>query len=270
MKHTHLLYSLLALFIASLTVQLKAQNYRDFSLTSHYGLGIDETYASGGSPLIYGGLAAKIGLDFQAEWQHLQIACAQQLNCGMGMDSQSDNLNIPIGYTGKIHLLYREQVPADRRFQWKAGGGIGNRFSLLYNSGLGNASMAAFNFMDLDLCSQISYRFSFWKKLFSAYTNICLPFFSWIRMPGFLYMSDYVMGKDIFILSGKTYENHFHFLTGISTEIGISHTLPNQNRIACSYFWDYCSSGKTDGCDRFDHAQHFLQCSFSFNLKHNE
>lgn len=272
MKNTRTLYCLIALAALCFPVQPKAQEYKNFSLISRYGLGVEESYASGGSPLVYGGVAAKIGLDFRAEWKRYRIACEQQFAGGIDFNSKSNDRNIPVGYHGKIDFLYHGYSSPNMRFHWWAGGGIGDRFRLLYNAGLGNASTAAFNFLDADFCSEVSYHFSFRKNLlekpFSAYAGFSLPLFSWMRLPGFPYMTDYIMGKNTFILADKTYENHFSLLTGISTEIGLSYTLQNRNRIALSYFWEYCSSGKTADC-RLDHAQHFLQCAFTFNLKYN-
>lgn len=272
MKNTRMIFCLLALSLWC-PAQLKAQEIRDFSLISHYGLGVEETYAGGGSPLVYGGPAAKVGLDFRAEWKRCRMECAQQLSCGMGSDGKSDNLNVPAGYHGSIAFLYRAYTSPDGRFRCWTGGGIGDRFNLLYNSGLGNASLAAFNFLDLDLCSELSYGFSFRKnrteKPFSAYAGFSLPLFSWMRLPGFPYMTDYIMGKNTFILADRTYVNRCRFLTGLSVETGLSYTLRNRNRIAAAYFWEYRSSGNADAC-RFDHALHFLQCSFTFNLSSHE
>ena len=87
------------------------------------------------------------------------------------------------------------------------------------------------------------------------------------RIPGYAYIDNYTASQPVLGALFDDYQWHAKPLAALSSEIGISYTLMNDNKLELNYKWDYHSSGHS-GYWRFDHAMHTLQFNFHFNLKH--
>lgn len=88
-----------------------------------------------------------------------------------------------------------------------------------------------------------------------------------VLRPGYAYIDNYTASQPVLGALFDDYQWHAKPLAALSSEIGISYTLMNDNKLELNYKWDYHSSGHC-GYWRFDHAMHTLQFNFLFNLKH--
>lgn len=248
-----------------------AQQHKDLSLITHYGIGIENVLEKGYSPVKYTGPAADFGLGFSGEWNRFRLEVDNRGSYSMSVDHLSAAKVHCINYHGTANLQYLWKECETGRCRLWAGGGLGDGLNIYQNTEGGNAMYSLSNFFDLNLSLTVERDFSFHKsnaeKNFTAFGKLNLAALSLVKRPGYAYMSADAMVDRPRITDG-TYEHFAEGLSGISTEIGAAYRLKNHNRIACSYLWDYRSSGKK-GAARYDHALHFLQFSFTFNLKYN-
>ncbi len=251
-----------------------AQHYKNYTLDFRKGVGPNNFFEEGTSPLRYKGIGLNLGTDLTFEWKRNVIACRQDISVAMFSDSKSIASCYGGYWHGSVDYLYRWSSPERPSYRGWVGGGFGDQQFIYVNSAMGNASFGHCNFFDVELLARVELDFKILKKRdekrYTAFGALQLPLITAMHRPGYAYVPNanaHDIGK--FRLTDESYESHGKAFSGISTELGIAYRLRNQNRVALSYGWNFRNTGKK-GAYRFDYAQHLIQCEFTFNFKHRD
>lgn len=238
-------------------------------LKNGIGFNIVESYEQGASPLQYLGAGGNFTAGVVVAFDRYLMEAELRGLANIITNRAQSATDYAFGIEGNMQCLYRFYDACHDRLHLWAGGGLQLYLDIKMLSQLMNASACQSNFFDLRPAGMLSYDFAPYKHgshyLLTAYGKLSLPLITSAARPGFAYMDNYTSDLNTANTIGGEYENLSLFCPGASTDIGLWLNLPNNNKIGCSYRWDYLTTGKK-GIYRFDNASHCINLNFMFNL----
>lgn len=152
------------------------------------------------------------------------------------------------------HLFTREWV----------GLGLNNFLDVTVNSNYENAAAGISDFIGPELYFRGEQRIG--NDPWNIILELAVMPVAAVLRPGYAYIDNYTASQPVLGAVFDDYQWCAKPLAALASEIGISHTLMNDNKLELTYKWSFHSSGNS-GYWRFDHAMHSLQFNFHFNLK---
>ena len=234
------------------------------------GLNVIDSYEEGASPLRYLGGGVNINAGVVVAFNRYMIETELRGLGNLIANSEGTASGSAYGIEDNVQCLYRFYDGCRDRLHFWAGGGLQLYFDIKSLSHLMNASTCTTAFFNVRPAGMVTYDFAPYKQgshyLLTAYGKISLPLFASALRPGFAYIDNYTSELNTVNALLGEHESLLLFCPGASTDIGLWLNLPNNNKIGCSYRWDYLTTGKKD-IYRFDNATHCFNLNFMFNLK---
>lgn len=222
----------------------------------------------GASPMRYVGVGANLDYGVTVEWGRYHTQADMRGLAGV-LTNAAATPTYDIGLELRAEMLYRVSEYPEYNFYLWVGGALREVMDIRLFSQLMNASTGVSNFAGLQAVGMMQFDFARCyhgvHHFLTLYGKLSLPLLNYVSRPGYTYMDNYTSDLNTENTILQDYENFTMLFSGATTDVGLRLNLPNQNKIAVSYRWDYLTTGDK-GTYRFDHAAHSFLTTFMFNL----
>lgn len=230
------------------------------------GMGYGTYRDLGASPLTYCGLELTPGLKvgfLRPAWRYeVQLKI---VGGGYGYKLGLDNMQAFSGQAN-INVMAMHRTSWQGRWQMWLGASLDERADIRYNSALGNSSVGASNFINLNFLGRTELYLKHWMM----HAQLALTPVSLVLRPGFAYMDNYTheIGNPTADFM-KQYGWYLAGATSVATDLGATLVLSNGNRVGLSYRWHYISSRATASSAApycFEQSGHAVLVELEFKL----